>query len=809
MPMPAPLKPEKLYNQCDPENFSFSSTEELDGEIKITGQERAQEAIRFGVGMRHNGFNIFALGPTGTGKQTTLEQYLRETASGEAVPDDWCYVYNFENMRQPRAINMPAGKACSFRHDMESLIEGLLTVIPGAFSSEEYQEQEKNIKEELNERQASSIEALEKKAAEKNIALIRTPSGFAFAPVKKGEVVNAEEFMSLKPEKKEAIEKEIASLKESMQSIMMQIPKWQRETQEKLKELNQQVAAFAVKPLFSEQKAKYRAHEAITGYLEEVEKDVVENFDQFFDKEPSAPQMLPVPGQAKNTGSRRFNHYRVNVVIDNSKTEGAPVIYEDKPSIQNLVGDIEHLAQMGTLVTDFTLIKPGALHRANGGYLILDARRLLLEPLAYEALKKAIRTLQIRIESLAQLYGMASTVSLDPQPVPLRTKIILLGERRLYYLLSSQDPDFNELFKVAADFDDDMERNHNSHLSYAGFISSIANRENLKHLDRYAVARIIEYSSRLSGDSGKLSTHIQSITDLVNESDYYANQNDHELITREDVQQAIDARRYRAGRIPEKMQDAILENTILIDTESTKTGQINGLSVYMLGNQSFGKPSRITTRIKAGKGEVIDIEREVEMGGPIHSKGVMILSGFLGGRFGGEQPLSLSATLVFEQSYGGIEGDSASSAELYALLSAISGKPIKQCYAVTGSVNQYGEIQAIGGVNEKIEGFFDLCKERGLTGKQGVLIPASNTKNLMLHGDVVEAVKEGKFFIYPVTHIDEGIEILTGIPAGTLLEDGSYPKETINELTVRRLKSLSEKQKKQSENTNSNNPEES
>lgn len=809
MPTPAPLNPEELYIQCDPDSFSFASTEDLDGEIKISGQERAQEAIRFGVGMKHNGFNIFALGPAGTGKQTTLEQYLRETASGEAVPEDWCYVYNFENMRQPCAISMPAGKACIFRHDMEHLIEGLLTVIPGAFSSEEYQEQEKNIKEQLNERQASEIEALEKKAAEKNIALIRTPSGFAFAPIKKGEVVNAEEFMRLKPEEKETIEKEISTLKESMQSIMMQIPKWQSETQEKLKELNQQIATFAAKPLFAELKTKYQDHKVVTAYLKDVEKDVVENFGQFLEKESPPPQMLFLPGQGKNTGNRSLNHYRVNVVIDNSKTEGAPVIYEDKPSIQNLVGDIEHLAQMGTLVTDFTLIKPGALHQANGGYLILSARRLLLEPLAYEALKKAIRTRQIRIESLAQLYGMASTVSLDPEPVPLDTKIILLGERSLYYLLSARDPDFDELFKVAADFDDEMERNQNSHLSYAGFVSSIVNREKLRHLDKYAVARMIEYGSRLSGDSGKLSTHIQSITDLVNESDYYATKNNHDLITREDVQQAIDARRYRAGRIPEKIQDAILQNTILIDTESEKVGQINGLSVYMLGNQSFGKPSRITTRIKMGKGEVIDIEREVEMGGPIHSKGVMILSGFLGGRFGGEQPLSLSATLVFEQSYGGVDGDSASSAELYALLSAISGKPIKQCFAVTGSVNQYGEIQAIGGVNEKIEGFFDLCKERGLTGQQGVLIPAANTRNLMLRDDVVNAVKENKFSIYPVKHVDEGIEILTGVPAGIQLENGGYPEETINGLAVQKLKSMAEKQKKQSENSSNNNPKES
>ena len=446
MPTTEPLSPEKLYNSCDPDTFSFTSTADLDGEIKISGQERAQQAIRFGIGMKHNGFNIFALGPAGTGKQTTLEQYLQDKAPHEPVPDDWCYVYNFEKTRQPHAIAMPAGKACAFNHDMEQLVEGLFTVIPGAFSSEEYQEQEKNIKEQLNEQQASAIESLEKKAADHNIALIRTPSGFAFAPVKKGEVLNAEDFMRLKPDEKETIEKEISALKESMQSIMMQIPKWQRETQEKLKELNQQVATFAVKPLFAELKTGYQDHQAISQYLDEVEKDVVENFGQFLEKESPVPQMISGLEEIKSTGTRRFHRYRVNVIIDNSKTKGAPVIYEDKPSSQNLVGDIEHLAQMGTLVTDFTLIKPGALHRANGGYLILDARRLLLEPLAYEALKKAIRTRQIRIESLAQLYGMASTVSLDPEPVPLNTKIILLGERRLYYLLSSYDPDFNELF---------------------------------------------------------------------------------------------------------------------------------------------------------------------------------------------------------------------------------------------------------------------------------------------------------------------------------------------------------------------------
>ena len=805
MPIPEPLSHTDLYNRCDPESLSFKSTKELDEAITVSGQDRAHEAIRFGVGMKHQGFNIFALGPAGTGKQTALENYLEQKATDEPVPLDWCYVYNFADMRRPMAISLPAGDACGFRDAMEQLLEGLLTVVPGAFSSEEYQEQEKNIKEEFAERQASEIEKLEKIASEKNIALIRTPSGFAFAPVKKGEVVNAEEFMRLKSAEKEAIEKEIGTLKESMQSIMKQIPKWQRETRKKLKELNRQVAAFAVKPLFSELKNTYKDHKAIAGYLDDVEKDAVEHFGQFLEKDHDKQQTPISPLQGKETDSRRFNPYRVNVVIDNCKTQGAPVIYEDKPSIQNLVGDIEHLAQMGTLVTDFTLIKAGALHRANGGYLILNARRLMMEPLAYEALKKAIRTRQIRIESLAQLYGMASTLSLDPEPIPLDTKIILLGERRLYYLLSAHDPDFNELFKVAADFDDDMERDHDAHLFYAAFISSIIRQEKLRHMDASAVARVIEYGSRLSGDSSKLSTHIQSITDLVNESGYYADENNNDLITHGDVQQAIDARRYRAGRVPEKIEDAILQNTILIDTESEKVGQINGLSVYTLGNQSFGKPSRITTRIKMGKGEVVDIEREVDMGGPLHSKGVLILNGFLGGRFGQDQPLSLSATLVFEQSYGEVDGDSASSAELYALLSAISARPVKQCFAVTGSVNQYGGVQAIGGVNEKIEGFFDLCLKRGLTGKQGVLIPASNTRNLMLREDVRDAVRENRFFIYPVNHVDEGIEILTGIPAGRKQDDGSYPDDSINGLAVRTLKAMAEKQKKQKENSNTDN----
>ncbi len=806
MAIPSKLPPEKLYRTCNPQEFSFNTTADLEGHVTATGQERAFEAISFSMGIKHDGFNLFALGPNGTGKQTAIMHFLGNSAPQSPVPSDWCYVNNFEKPRHPKALRLPAGKACSLSRAMEQLVEALFTVLPSAFSSEEYQAQEKNIHEEFQEQQANEIGELEKKGAKEHIALIKTPAGFAFAPEKDGEVVKPEEFMMLKKKERDSIEKKIIALKTAMQSIMAQIPKSQRETQKKIKELNRNVASFAVKPLIAELRTEYTAIEEVSRYLEVLEADIIENFDQFIEKESDQKEVLPgmYPGKFLQKGAS-FNRYRVNVIVDNSATRGAPVVYEDKPACQNLVGDIEHIAQMGTLVTDFTLIKQGALHRANGGYLLIDARRLLAEPLAYEALKKALRTRQIRIESLAQLYSLVSTVSLEPEPIPLDIKVILLGERNLYYILSDYDPDFSELFKVAADFEDELSGDLDGKLAYARIISSIVHKDNLHHFDRAAVARIVEHGSRITGDSTKLSTHMQSISDLVHEADYYATAATREIVQAEDVQHAIDAKLFRSSRIREKIREATLRNSILIDTDSEKIGQINGLAIYSPGGQRFGHPGRITARVRLGKGEVIDIEREVKMGGPIHSKGVMILSGFLGARFAYDQPLSLSASLVFEQSYSGIEGDSASSAELYALLSAISGVPVRQCFAVTGSVNQFGQVQAIGGVNEKIEGFFDLCKARGLTGKHGVLIPASNVRNLMLRNDVVMAVKEGLFAIFPVSDVDEGIEILTGIAAGELDKTGLYPDDSINGMAVIRLKKMAEKIKKFSSSSDDDN----
>jgi len=785
-----------LYNRCDPAQFAFETTEDLDGSTEIAGQQRALDAIRLGMGIRHDGFNLFALGPAGTGKQSAVLLYLNGLVPDAPCPDDWCYVYNFEQPRHPRAMRLPPGRACELVKDMEHLVETLFSVMPTAFSSEEYQAREKEIHESFQEQQGVAIEELEQDAREHDIALIRTPGGFAFAPTRKGEVLKSDDFMRLKQDNRDRIESEMVRLKDALQSIMAQIPKWHRESIEKLKELNRDVAGFALKPLIAELRSKYEILPEVISYIEAIENDIIQNFDQFLEKE-SSPQELFMGGGTANPGAkgRYFVRYRVNVMIDNGHTNGAPVILEDKPACQNLIGDIEHSAQMGTLVTDFTLIKPGALHRANGGYLILDARRLLLEPFAWEALKKAIRTRQIRIESLAQLYSLVSTISLDPEPIPLQVKIILLGERTLYYLLSTYDPDFNELFKVAADFEDEMERNPETHLAYARLIGSMADREKLRHFDRGAVARVIEHGSRMAGDATKLTTHLQGICDLVHEADYHASESGRNRISAEDVQAVIDAQEHRASRIQERIREAMMRNTILIDTTTEKAGQINGLAVYSLGDRNFGRPSRITARVRLGKGEVIDIEREVEMGGPIHSKGVLILSGFLGARYAPDRPLSLSATLVFEQSYSGVEGDSASSAELYALLSAISGLPIRQWFAVTGSVNQYGEVQAIGGVNEKIEGFFDLCRERGLDGRHGVLIPASNVGNLMLRKDVVKAVEEGKFAIWPVSHVDQGIEILTGVPAGEADASGIWQQGTVNARIVERLEAMAKKQK--------------
>ena len=679
-------------------------------------------------------------------------------------------------------LRMPPGQGVKFEKDMEQLVEDLHAVIPRVFESDDYRTRSQAIEEELDEKREHALKEIQADAEQKKIALIHTPTGFTLAPVRKGEALSQDEFEKLSEKERNRIEKDTEELQEQLRRMLRQSPKWEKKMRDQMGELNREMAASAISHLIDTLRETYSELPDLINYLDEVEKDVIENFRHFLrhEEEKHGLQVFGIELPQRDEGMQMDKRYQVNAFISHEDQEGAPVIYEDYPSYNNLIGRVEHRAELGALITDFTMIRPGALHRANGGYLILDVLKVLMQPFAWEGLKRTLQAGVIRIESVAQLMSMVSTVSLEPEPVPLDIKVILLGEPHIYYLLSLYDPEFNELFKVAVDFDYRMDRTPETHRLYSRLIGTLVQKETLRHLDRSAVARIVEHSARLLEDGEKLLTHTNSLIDILREADYWAAQHNHGTVTSEDVQQAIDARIYRVDRIREHMQEEIRRGTLLIDTEGETTGQVNGLSVLDLGNFMFGRPSRITARVRMGDSEVVDIEREVELGGPIHSKGVFILSALLGARYSLERPLALSASLVFEQSYGEIEGDSASSAELYALLSALADAPIRQSLAVTGSVNQQGEIQPIGGVNEKIEGFFDICNLRGLSGNQGVIIPATNVKHLMLRKDVRAAVEAGKFAIHAIDSIDDGIELLTGIAAGQRDDQGLFPDGSIN-----------------------------
>jgi lon-related putative ATP-dependent protease len=789
-----PLNPEALYERCDPQQFRFETTADLEDLTEIIGQARAVEAVRFGIGIRRDGYNLFCLGPSGVGKHFIVRHFLEQKAATEQTPSDWCYVNNFDDPQKPRALQLPPGQGVTLRQDVERLLQELRSAIPAVFESEAYRTRKQVVEQEIKDRHDKAFEELRHKAGEKGFALLRTPVGLVFAPTHKGEVISPEEFERLPEKEHKRIEAEIEALQQELQATMRQVPQWEREGREKVKDLNREVSNFAVGHLIDELRKKHAALPAVVNYLNSAQQDVIENVDEFLNP-PESPvaALIGITQPHFPKGTFFFRRYQVNVVVDHSVNHGAPVVYEDNPTHQDLVGQVEYTAHLGALVTDFNLIRPGALHAANGGYLILDAHRLLLQPYAWEGLKRALRSSEIRIQSLGQMLSLASTVSLEPQPIPLAVKVVLLGERLLYYLLCHYDPEFSELFKVAVDFEEQMDRGPQSNLLYARLIGTVAHKDGLLPFDRGAVARVIEHSARVAGDAEKLSMHRRTLADLLSEADYWSRQSGRSVVSAGDVQQAIDAQVRRSDRARARIQEEIQRGTILIDTEGEKIGQVNALSMIQLGQFAFGHPSRITARVRLGRGEVIDIEREVELGGPIHSKGVLILSGFLGARYAADRPLSLSASLVFEQSYGGVEGDSASSAELYALLSALAEAPIKQSLAVTGSVNQHGQVQAIGGVNEKIEGFFDLCNARGLKGEHGVLIPASNVKHLMLRQDVIEAVAAGKFHIYPVETIDQGIETLTGVAAGERDEAGHFPRGSINQRVAARMIDLAEK----------------
>jgi lon-related putative ATP-dependent protease len=635
---------------------------------------------------------------------------------------------------------------------------------------------------------------LQEQAKQRNLALLRTPAGLAFAPVKDGNVLPPEEFEKMPEEDQKRVQADVEVMQEQLQKVLGQAPRWERELRHRVRELNREVAAVVLNDLHGEIVEKYKELPDVIAFLDAVRHDVNDHLGDFLVAGEKKHEAADGDGQAAFMEPvSPLRRYQVNLLVDSAEMTGAPVIYESNPTYLNLTGRAEQMAQMGALITDFMLIKPGMLHRANGGYLILDALKVLTSPYAWEGLKRALQFREIRIESALQMLSLTSTVSLEPEPVPLDVKVVLLGDRMLYYLLSEADPDFNELFKVAADFADEMVRNGETEQLYAQLVAQIARSCELRPLDRAAVARVLDHAARLVSDAERMTTNIQAVVDLLQEADHFAGEAGSAMIKVEHVEEAIDARIFRNNRVANLLQEEVLRETINVQTQGEVVGQINGLSVLQLGNLPFGQPSRITATVRMGRGDVVNIEREVNMSGPSHSKGVLILSSFLNARYALDRPLSLSASLVFEQSYGGVDGDSASSTELYVLLSAIGDIPIRQSLAVTGSVDQLGRVQAIGGVNEKIEGFFDLCNARGLTGNQGVLIPAANIKHLMLRQDVVDVVAAGKFHVYGVDHVDQGIELLTGLPAGVRDAKGRYPKGSVNRLVDDRLTEITKK----------------
>ena len=776
------LTADQLRHTVDPGQFDFQSTEELPPYEGIIGQERALKAISFGINIKSQGYHMYALGPVGTGKKTIIRKYLESDAKTKPVPDDWVYVNNFNDSDIPKALRLPAGKGREFRDDMDRLVEELKTEVPKAFETSEYQKERQDSKQEFNQRTQKFFEELEEKVKKAGFRLLQGADGIGIVAVVEGEALTAEKMEKLDEATLEKIRKRQKQLEEEIHKTMREAQKLQKEAKRKMMEIDRKAVSFAIDHFLDDLKVKYGKVAGVVAFLDEVRISLLKHVNSFKQlkklAEASAEQQQFMAMLQEQQVT--FDEYRVNLIVDNSSTKGAPLVYEKNPTATNLIGRVEYVGRFGALITNFRMIKNGALHKANGGYLMLDAFELLTKPLAWETLKRALKNGEVVIESLEKSLGLLTTRTLEPEPIPLDVKVIIVGDPMLYYLLYSLDQDFPELFKVKADFDFRTPWTEESGKLYAHFIGNICREEDLKHFSPAGVSRVIEHSARLAEHQKKLITVFGDVVDIIRQASFWAEKKGVKLVSDTEVTKAIDEKVFRSNRIEKILQEMIEEETILIDTKDMVVGQLNGISVLQLGDYSFGKPSRITARTFVGSKGILNIDRETELGGPIHNKGSLILAGYLGGKYAEDIPLAFSASITFEQLYEGVEGDSASSSELYALLSSLSGFPLRQDLAVTGSVNQRGEVQAIGGANEKIEGFFDVCKARGLTGTQGLIIPASNVKHLMLHDEVVEAVRNGKFHIYSVATIDEGIALLTGKEAGEKMEDGMYPEGTVN-----------------------------
>lgn len=781
------LTSEQLYRKCDADKFEFTTTADLEERLSALGQDRAISAVELGINIKSKGYNLFCLGPEGTGKTSLVKRILEKEGKLRETPCDWVYVYNFDEPHKPIAINFPAGVATSFAKEMDEFSEFVENDLPDVVKDEIYEEQLSSIREKYQEKRNDYVKILQKKAKGKKVSLLHMPMGVVVAPMKNGEIISPDVFDTLSEEEKDEIMADLNAMQEEIAQHQEYAPQWEEKQTEEIKKLQEKIVKEAVKKPLNEIKQKYKGNKKVSDYLKTVQNYVLENIETFVpnynqDNKPQTEEepMLGLLGQLKNQQEEdKTSKFKVNVVVKNVPDSGAPIILLDHPTQGNLVGKIERIQQLGALVTDFSLIKGGALHRANGGFLLIDARKLLVQPYSWDSLKRALASKEIKIEAPSEDTSFA-TISLDPQPIPLDVKIVMTGDAELYELLSERDPDFKDYFKVEADFGMVIDRTDENEVEYAKLIGSLSKKKGLRSLNKQAVSRVIEYSSRLADDTEKLTAHVSSIGDLLKEADYWARKSKSNQIGKNHIEQAIKSQVYRSDRINQAMLEQIDKGTILLDVTGERVGQINGLVVYNFTRNSFGKPARITTQVRLGHGEFINIEREVAMSGPIHSKGVLILQSLIANRFAKRTPLSLSASIVFEQSYGGVDGDSASSTEYYCMLSAIAEIPIKQSLAVTGSINQFGEIQPIGGVNEKIEGFFDVCKYNGLTGTQGVIIPRTNVVNLMLREDVVEAVENGRFHIYAIDTVDDGIELLTGMPAGKQDRRGNFPKNSVN-----------------------------
>jgi len=788
------LNAESLFRATDAQALGFRSTAELPDIDSAMGQDRAIAAIEFGVGIQREGYNLYVAGPTGIGKRTLVDQLLARHAGERGEASDWCYVNNFDDPSRPRALSLPPGKGVQLKRDMEKLIERMLVTVPNVFRGDEYRRRISDIQEEYQEREGKLFGELNEEARGKGMVVIRTPGGYTIGPVRDGKLMTPAQFNDMTKEDQEKAKAIIEELNRKLKTIIENIHDWQEESVERVKAIDNEFIHDIIDPVMAALKSRYQMYPPVLEFLGAAHQDMAENIWDFM---PNEQQEGNTPLRKKIFAMEHLR-YHVNVLVDHDGATGVPVLYEDNPTLQNVIGRIEHIAQMGTLVTNFSLIKAGALHRANGGYLVLDARKVLMNSFVWDALKRAIRSREVRIESIERILSLVSTTSLEPEPIPLDVKIVLVGDRYIYHLLKEYDPEFSLYFKVNADFSDSMDRSPEATGLYARVIATLARREKARALSAAGVGRVIDQCARDAEDSRKLSLHLGDLVDLILQADFWAARESSALIEARHVEQAIAQRRFRNNRYQELLAEQIERGVMLLATEGAQVGQINGLSVIQLGDYSFGRPSRITATARLGSGKLIDIERETELGGPLHSKGVMILSSFLANRYAQSQPLALSASIVFEQSYGRVDGDSASMAELVALLSAIAGIPIRQDLAMTGSVNQLGEMQAIGGVNEKIEGFFDVCAARGLTGSQGVVIPASNVQHLMLKPEVVEACRAGRFHVHAASSVDDVIGLLTGVPAGARQDDGSFAAGSVNERVRTRLHELAEIGRKQS-----------